>query len=228
VSDWKPTNENQNAPRAYFDGGTSATPIDKVQVRRDTSSSRSKFIPATGEMFWATDTKKLYAGDGQTPGGIFIGPEDPDSPPSGGSGVAGGGGPGSLAWLGLPWAAVINFPPQTGTPNQVLWDMVFGESVMLYAGLEHTKAIARIPFSGDTTYYLVGETGGVEGTEKFRANLLFAGGASAPNPSTCTITTPDYPNAVTFDAGDTLKLVGPANPTDAGARICVYVLGERA
>jgi len=42
------------------------------QVRRGLDSDRIKIIPAEGELIYATDTKKLYVGDGITWGGVLV------------------------------------------------------------------------------------------------------------------------------------------------------------
>lgn len=49
--------------------------MNKIQVRRDTDANRlaSSFTPDDGELIWATDTKKLWVGDGSTIGGIGTG-----------------------------------------------------------------------------------------------------------------------------------------------------------
>ena len=46
-----------------------------LQIRRGTEAQRSNssFIPLIGEPIFTTDEKKLYIGDGQTPGGISVG-----------------------------------------------------------------------------------------------------------------------------------------------------------
>jgi hypothetical protein len=46
--------------------------IPPLQVRRALASTVSNYVAAEGEPVWATDTKKLYVGDGSTVGGIEI------------------------------------------------------------------------------------------------------------------------------------------------------------
>lgn len=48
-----------------------------LQIRRGTQSEVSGIIPLQGEPVWATDSKKLYIGDGSTYGGVFVGPRPP-------------------------------------------------------------------------------------------------------------------------------------------------------
>jgi hypothetical protein len=48
-----------------------------LQVRRGTAAEVSGIIPLTGEPVWKTDEKTLVVGDGQTSGGIAIGPKVP-------------------------------------------------------------------------------------------------------------------------------------------------------
>ena len=43
-----------------------------LRIRRGTDSQRSGITPLEGELLYATDTKKLYVGDGTTSGGIAI------------------------------------------------------------------------------------------------------------------------------------------------------------
>jgi hypothetical protein len=42
-------------------------------IRRGLEKDRSSIIFALGEMIYITDTKKVYIGDGTTPGGILMG-----------------------------------------------------------------------------------------------------------------------------------------------------------
>ena len=44
-----------------------------LQVRRGTAAEVAAITPLEGEPVWATDTKKLYVGDGSTAGGILAG-----------------------------------------------------------------------------------------------------------------------------------------------------------
>lgn len=43
-----------------------------IQVRRGLEANRLSYTPASGEITFTTDTKKLYVGDGVTPGGILV------------------------------------------------------------------------------------------------------------------------------------------------------------
>ena len=43
-----------------------------VRVRRGLESNRSHITPQLGEPIFTTDTRRLYVGDGVTPGGIMI------------------------------------------------------------------------------------------------------------------------------------------------------------
>jgi hypothetical protein len=43
-----------------------------LRIRRGLNSQRSSVLLDTGEIAWATDTKKLYVGDGSTSGGVHI------------------------------------------------------------------------------------------------------------------------------------------------------------
>ncbi|MBD1581267.1 hyaluronate lyase N-terminal domain-containing protein [Pseudoalteromonas sp. S16_S37] len=45
---------------------------NKLQFRRGPAANRTNVTPASGEPIWLTDSKKLFVGDGQTPGGIDI------------------------------------------------------------------------------------------------------------------------------------------------------------
>lgn len=56
-----------------------------LQIRRGTDAERtdSTFTPAEGELIYTTDTKKLYVGDGVTPGGVAIDTVGDDSTSSG-------------------------------------------------------------------------------------------------------------------------------------------------
>jgi microcystin-dependent protein len=45
----------------------------KLLVRRGTNQDRKQIVLETGELGYATDTKRLYIGDGVTPGGILVG-----------------------------------------------------------------------------------------------------------------------------------------------------------
>lgn len=40
------------------------------QIRRDTNANRTTFTPDPGELFFATDTKRVWVGDGATAGGV--------------------------------------------------------------------------------------------------------------------------------------------------------------
>ena len=57
-----------------------------LQLRRGLEIYRRTYIPAEGELVYATDSHRLYVGDGSTPGGILITgtsvpPSSPVSPP---------------------------------------------------------------------------------------------------------------------------------------------------
>ena len=43
-----------------------------LRIRRGLNSQRSSVVLDTGEIAWATDTKKLYVGDGSTSGGVHV------------------------------------------------------------------------------------------------------------------------------------------------------------
>lgn len=43
-----------------------------LQIRRGTDAERLTIVPNVGEPIYATDTKKLYIGDGTTPGGVAV------------------------------------------------------------------------------------------------------------------------------------------------------------
>lgn len=45
---------------------------NKIQVRRGVEANRGGITPSAGEILWITDTKRVYIGDGLTPGGIDI------------------------------------------------------------------------------------------------------------------------------------------------------------
>jgi hypothetical protein len=47
-----------------------------LQIRRGSEADRITFIPAQGELLYSTDDKKLYVGDGITPGGNAVGGGD--------------------------------------------------------------------------------------------------------------------------------------------------------
>jgi hypothetical protein len=47
-----------------------------LQIRRGLEADRTTFIPAQGELLYSTDDKKLYIGDGSTPGGNAVGGGD--------------------------------------------------------------------------------------------------------------------------------------------------------
>lgn len=63
-----PLDENAKVPLSYI-------PTDEIQIilRQGTNSERQAVVFANGEPAWATDTKKLYVGDGTTAGGISVG-----------------------------------------------------------------------------------------------------------------------------------------------------------
>ena len=44
-----------------------------IQVRRGTQAQLDGITPASGELCFTTDTKKVYVGDGSTQGGILVG-----------------------------------------------------------------------------------------------------------------------------------------------------------
>jgi Major tropism determinant N-terminal domain len=46
----------------------------KILLRAGTDAQRLTMTPTSRELIWTTDTKKVYAGDGVTVGGILIGP----------------------------------------------------------------------------------------------------------------------------------------------------------
>jgi len=66
------------------------TYLAKIQVRRDTDAVRQTLTLSSGEMFFTTDTKLLYVGDGTTVGGIPAAggamPENPLAVTHGGTG----------------------------------------------------------------------------------------------------------------------------------------------
>jgi hypothetical protein len=49
-----------------------------LRLRRGTDAERQLVTPLQGELVYATDTKKLYVGDGATQGGVLVGPADAD------------------------------------------------------------------------------------------------------------------------------------------------------
>lgn len=49
-----------------------------LRLRRGTDAERLLVTPLQGELVYATDTKKLYVGDGATVGGVLVGPADAD------------------------------------------------------------------------------------------------------------------------------------------------------
>lgn len=50
-----------------------------LRLRRGTDAERLLVTPLQGELIYATDTKKLYVGDGATLGGVLIGPSAADT-----------------------------------------------------------------------------------------------------------------------------------------------------
>ena len=46
--------------------------VNKIQLRRGTDAAREAVILDSGEPGWTTDTKDLYVGDGETPGGNLV------------------------------------------------------------------------------------------------------------------------------------------------------------
>jgi hypothetical protein len=40
------------------------------QIKQDTTANRTTYTPVQGELFWDTDTKKLWVGDGTAAGGV--------------------------------------------------------------------------------------------------------------------------------------------------------------
>jgi hypothetical protein len=46
--------------------------VPPLQVRRGMYSTVTNYIAATGEIVYAIDNKKVYIGDGVTPGGILV------------------------------------------------------------------------------------------------------------------------------------------------------------
>lgn len=49
-----------------------------LRLRRGTDAERQLITPLQGELIYATDTKKLFVGDGATVGGILVGPDPVD------------------------------------------------------------------------------------------------------------------------------------------------------
>lgn len=49
-----------------------------LRLRRGTSAERQLITPLQGELIYATDTKKIYVGDGATVGGVLVGPVSVD------------------------------------------------------------------------------------------------------------------------------------------------------
>lgn len=49
-----------------------------LRLRRGTDAERQIITPLQGELVYATDTKKLYVGDGSTAGGVLVGPTAAD------------------------------------------------------------------------------------------------------------------------------------------------------
>lgn len=43
-----------------------------IRVRRGLAANRTSYTPQAGELTFTTDTKKLYVGDGSTPGGLLV------------------------------------------------------------------------------------------------------------------------------------------------------------
>ena len=50
-----------------------------LRLRRGTDAERLLVTPLQGELVYATDTKKIYVGDGATLGGVIVGPTDADA-----------------------------------------------------------------------------------------------------------------------------------------------------
>jgi hypothetical protein len=53
-----------------------------ILIKRGTNAARTGYTPQTGELFWATDTKLLYCGDGATAGGNLVGSVTGSTAPS--------------------------------------------------------------------------------------------------------------------------------------------------
>jgi hypothetical protein len=43
-----------------------------MQIKRGSDSDRQGVVPLAGELFYSTDTKEVYVGDGTTSGGVPI------------------------------------------------------------------------------------------------------------------------------------------------------------
>jgi hypothetical protein len=50
-----------------------------LRLRRGSDAERLLVTPLQGELIYATDTKKIYVGDGATLGGVLIGPTEADA-----------------------------------------------------------------------------------------------------------------------------------------------------
>ena len=50
-----------------------------LRLRRGSDAERQLVTPLQGELIYATDTKKIYVGDGATLGGVLIGPTEADA-----------------------------------------------------------------------------------------------------------------------------------------------------
>jgi len=44
----------------------------EIYLRRGPEARRVQELPSAGEPLWTTDTKTLYIGDGETPGGVAV------------------------------------------------------------------------------------------------------------------------------------------------------------
>jgi hypothetical protein len=128
-----------------------------LKLRRGTEANRTSITPAEGEIIYVTDTKKLYVGDGSTPGGVLQGG-------SGGGGLTGITDNATVSVLTLGDATISIDADLSITGQEIVGDGDINISGDITASGAGTGIITANSFVGNVTGNVVGNvTGNVVG-----------------------------------------------------------------
>ena len=135
-----------------------------LQLRRGTDADRQGITPAAGEPVWATDTNKLFIGDGSTAGGVAVDTTAgisnvlEDTTPQLGGGL-------DLNNFDITGTGNINITGQISSTSMDLKGSIFGDdSTLLIDGVASTIpasnliGTATINVTGDLTGNVIGST----------------------------------------------------------------------
>ena len=124
-----------------------------LKLRRGTEANRTSITPAEGEIIYVTDTKKLYVGDGSTPGGVLQGG-------SGGGSLTGITDNATVSVLTLGDATISIDADLSITGQEIVGDGDINISGDITASGAGTGIITANSFVGNVTGNVIGDVAG--------------------------------------------------------------------